>query len=111
MAFRQTAFDPMNSQELRRNDPQLDFTSMDKKLAQQMASMKIVDDKKRREIEKICQESDELKALQEKIRLAYLNKERASQITENQFRKQVNLVSCFALLLTLYSRNEMPLWK
>ena len=39
--------------------------------------------KRKREIEKICAESDELKELQQKIKLAYLNKERSAQITEN----------------------------
>ena len=78
MAFRQTAFDPMDPQALRSNDPQINFASMDQMLAKQMASMKIVDEKKKREIEKICHESDELKELQDKIRQAYLNKERAS---------------------------------
>lgn len=68
MAFRQTAFDPMDPQALRSNDPQLDFVGMDQMLAKQMASMKIVDEKKKREIEKICHESDELKELQDKIR-------------------------------------------
>ena len=51
-----------------------------------MARMKITDERKRREIEKICVESDELKELQAKIKAAYLNKERTAQITENQFR-------------------------
>jgi len=47
-----------------------------------MAQMKIDQDKKKREIEKICGESDELKELQAKIKAAYLNKERSSQVTE-----------------------------
>jgi len=41
-----------------------------------MARIKIVDEKKKREIEKIVMESDELKELQQKIKAAYLNKER-----------------------------------
>ena len=88
MAFRQTAFDPMDGQVLRRNDPQVDFASMEQQLAKEMARMKIVDEKKKREIEKICGESEELKELQAKIKAAYLNKERSAQITENQFRQQ-----------------------
>ena len=51
-----------------------------------MAKMKIVDERKKREIEKICHESDELKELQNKIKAAYLNKERTAQIAEMQFR-------------------------
>ena len=63
MAFRTTAFDPMDGQQLRRNDPNLDFASMEKNLAKEMARMKIEDEKKKREIEKICSESEELKEL------------------------------------------------
>lgn len=63
MAFRQTAFDPMDAQELRRNDPTVDFSSMDKQLAKEMARLKITDEKKKREIEKICAQSEELKEL------------------------------------------------
>ena len=82
MAFRQTVFDPMDSQVLKQNDPTVDFSKMDQQLAREMARLKIDDEKKKREIEKICAESEELKELQHKIRLAYLNKERAAQITE-----------------------------
>ena len=69
-------------------------------LAKQMASNKVDTEKKKREISKICHESEELKELQQKIRLAYLNKERSAQITEDQYRKQINLVS-FNLFLFL----------
>ena len=68
---------------------------MEQKLAQEMSKMKIVDERKRREIEKICKESDELKELQSKITAAYLNKERTAQIAETQFRTQQQLVSIF----------------
>lgn len=64
MAFRTTAFDPMDGQALRRNDPGVDFASMEKDLAKEMARMKITGEKRKREIEKICAESDELKELQ-----------------------------------------------
>jgi len=51
---------------------------MEKDLAKEMARMRITDEKKKREIAKICAESDELKELQEKIHAAYLNKERSA---------------------------------
>ena len=54
-------------------------------MAREIANMKITDERKRKEVEKICQESDELKELQARIRAAYLNKERAAQITEKQY--------------------------
>ena len=63
---------------LRQNDPRVDFATMEQSLAKEMARMKIVDEKKKREIEKVCGESDELKELQAKIKAAYLNKERAA---------------------------------
>jgi len=78
MAFRTTAFDPIDGQQLRRNDPGLDFGRMEQDLAKEMTRMKIVDCKKKREVEKICAESDELKELQDKIKSAYLNKERSA---------------------------------
>lgn len=85
--FRETAFDPMDGQQLRQNDPTVDFAAMERDLAKEMARMKITSEKRRREIEKICSESEELKELQQKIKLAYLNKERSAQITENQYRQ------------------------
>ena len=48
-----------------------------------MARLKIIDERKKRDMEKICAESDELKELQAKIKSAYLNKERAAEIGEN----------------------------
>ena len=93
MAFRSTAFDPLDGQQLRRNDPTMDFVNMDKNLAREMARMNIDDQKKKREIEKICADSDELKELQAKIKAAYLNKERSAQIAEHQYRRQNELVS------------------
>lgn len=104
MAFRSTAFDPVNRQVLQQNDPSIDFNSMEEKLAQEMSRMKIVDERKRREIEKICKESDELKELQGKITAAYLNKERTAQIAESQFRAHQQLVSIFHFeILTVFS--------
>ena len=50
---------------------------MEEALARQMATMKITDERRKREIEKLCSESDELKELQAKIKAAYLNKERS----------------------------------
>jgi hypothetical protein len=63
MAFRTTAFDPLDGQELRRNDPNIDFGGMEKNLAKELARMRITDEKKKRELEKIVNESDEIKEL------------------------------------------------
>lgn len=59
---------------------------MEEALARQLANQKVVDERRRREIEKLCADSDELKELQAKIKAAYLNKERSQQMTEKQFR-------------------------
>jgi len=40
-----------------------------------MANMKITQVRNTKEVEKICSESEEIKALKEKINNAYLNKE------------------------------------
>ena len=66
---------------------------MEESLAREMARMKMDKEKQARVVEKICAESEELKALQDKIKAAYLNKERAAQVTENQYRKQVDHVT------------------
>jgi hypothetical protein len=41
MQFRQTAFDPIDGQALRQNDPNVNFANMDKNLAKEMASMRV----------------------------------------------------------------------
>lgn len=61
-------------------------------LAREMAQLKICDERKKKEIARICSASNELKELQNKIMQAYQNKERAAQISEKQYRQQVNLV-------------------
>ena len=69
------------------------MTQMEEALARQLASQKITDERRRREIEKICGQSDELRELQAKIKAAYLNKERSQQMTEKQYRVQTEIVS------------------
>lgn len=73
-------------------DP-INVPRMEESLAREMARLKIQDERQMREQEMICAQSDELKELQMRIKNAYLNKERAGQITEAQFRKQVDIVT------------------
>ena len=95
MAFRQTAFNPTQSQQFRvTNGPgqvaangQIHMPSLEENLAREMARMKMDKEKNQREVEKICAESPELRELQNKIKSAYLNRERATQVTENQYRR------------------------
>ena len=86
MAFRQTTFDPSHAMHYHAKGS-LDMASMEEKLAREMMNMKIHSEKQKREVLKVCQESDELKELQERIKAAYLNRERTAQIAETQFRK------------------------
>jgi hypothetical protein len=87
MAFRQTTFDPSVSQQYARAGPGVEgmaqtnstvnMGAMEEALARQLAGTKITDERRKREIEKLCGESDELRELQAKIKAAYLNKERS----------------------------------
>ena len=87
MAFRQTTFDPSVSQQYARAGPgvtglpqqqsTVNMQAMEEALARQLANQRVTDERRRREIEKLCGESDELKELQAKIKAAYLNKERS----------------------------------
>lgn len=67
--------------------------TIEDQLAKEMARLKIEDSRKTKEVERICAQSEELKQLQAKIMAAYQNKERAAQITEKQYRQQVQVVS------------------
>ena len=64
------------------------YAPIEEKLARQMAAMKITTVRNEKEVEKICSESEEIKALREKINNAYLNKERIGQMAEKQYRQQ-----------------------
>ena len=68
----------------KKSDPK--YVEMEERLAREMARMKLDGDRKKVEVERICSQSDEIKQLQEKIRNAYLNKERAAQLAETQLK-------------------------
>jgi len=72
----------------------LNVRQVEMDLAKELQRQKVEKERQRRELEKICEESDELKELKEKIRLAYLNKERSAQLAEKQYRKQNEIVFC-----------------
>lgn len=87
----------------------VDMMRMEEQLARELARMRIQDDRKAKEIAKLCTQSDEIKELQARINAAYLNKERGSQITENQFRKQIEIVS-HQTILTSVCRKTKRTW-
>ena len=93
MAFRHTTFDPTQSQQFQKQPPSVNMSAMEQSLAREMARTKMEQEKKQREIAKICQGSEELRELMNKINSAYLSKERSAQMVENQYRKQQEVVS------------------
>ena len=117
MAFRQTTFDPSVSQQYAKAGPgvtglgstagKVDMSDMEEKLAREMARMRIEDERRKRELNKICAESDELKELQNKIKAAYLNKERAQQMTESQYRKQNEIEEDAAIDMIMLRNKEL----
>jgi len=80
---------------------------MEEALARQMAGVKVTDERRKREIEKLCGESDELKELQTKIKAAYLNKERSQQMTEKQYRTQTEIEQDAQIDVTMLRNKEI----
>ena len=70
----------------------LNVRKVETDLAKELKRQKVDRERQRRDIEKICDDSEELKDLKEKIRIAYLNKERSAQLAEKQYRKQRDIV-------------------
>jgi hypothetical protein len=70
----------------------LNVRKVETELAKELHRQKVERERNRAEIEKICEESEELRELKEKIRIAYVNKERAAQLAEQQLRRQKEMV-------------------
>jgi len=85
----------------------VNMNSMEEALARQFANSKITDERRKREIEKLCSESEELKELQAKIRAAYLNKERSQQMTEKQYRVQTEIEQDAQIDITMLKNKEI----
>ena len=83
------------------------MADMEEKLAREMARMRIDDERRKRELNKICAESDELKELQNKIKAAYLNKERSQQMTEHQYRQQIEIEEDAAIDMQMLRDKEI----
>lgn len=63
------------------------MNQLDQRLAQELHRRKTEATIKEKHVEKVIQESEEIRALKEKIRQAYTNKERAAQVAEKQTRR------------------------
>ena len=72
-----------------------------------MAEDKIAEERKRIQIQRVCDNSEEVKALKAKIRAANVNKDRTAQIAEFQYRQQIENVSSRRLTLILYRRKML----
>eukprot|EP00826_Nyctotherus_ovalis_P041285 TRINITY_DN4135_c0_g2_i1.p1 TRINITY_DN4135_c0_g2~~TRINITY_DN4135_c0_g2_i1.p1 ORF type:complete len:265 (-),score=152.89 TRINITY_DN4135_c0_g2_i1:603-1397(-) len=66
----------------------LNVRKVEMDLAKELQRQKVEKERNQKEIERICAESEELKELKERIRTAYVNKERAAQLADNQLRRQ-----------------------
>lgn len=85
----------------------LDMGLMEEQIARELARQKVNDERKRREIERLCAGSDELRMLQDKIKAAYLNKERNQQIIEKQFRDQVEIEQDAEIDMVMLKNKEL----
>lgn len=64
---------------------------LEQAMSKELAKKKLQDERVRIERQKIAEQSQELKELQLQIKAAQVNKERSAQITEQQYRKQVEI--------------------
>ena len=69
-----------------RNASNINFGQVEENLAKELARRKAERERDTRDLLKVCEESDDLKRLKDKINQAYLNKERIGQLTEKQAR-------------------------
>lgn len=76
-----------------RRNPITDPYSMEESLARELQKRKVEEEKKRKEIERICAESEEIKLLKQKVQTAYVTKERTQQLAEQQMRRMQELVN------------------
>ncbi|CAK66714.1 unnamed protein product (macronuclear) [Paramecium tetraurelia] len=68
-------------------NPITDPYSLEDQLARELQKRKVEEEKRRREIERICAESEEIKLLKQKVQTAYVTKERTQQLAEQQLRR------------------------
>ncbi|CAD8198160.1 unnamed protein product [Paramecium octaurelia] len=68
-------------------NPISDPYALEDQLARELQKRKVEEEKRRREIERICAESEEIKLLKQKVQTAYVTKERTQQLAEQQLRR------------------------
>ncbi|CBJ27087.1 conserved unknown protein [Ectocarpus siliculosus] len=65
------------------------MSQQNQSIAEELQKRRAAKTREEVEIQRICQESEELKALEQRLKVAYVNKERAAQYEENRFLRQV----------------------
>lgn len=70
----------------------LDVNKLEEDLAKEIQRKKILEERERKNIQKIFEESDEIKDLKNKIKFAQINQERSKQILEKQSRRLQDIV-------------------
>lgn len=73
-------------------NPITDPYAVEESLARELQRRKVEEERKKREIERICAESEEIKHLKQRVQTAYVNKERTQQIAEQQLRRLNEIV-------------------
>jgi len=72
--------------------PKSSAGDLEEKVARELQRLKIENESKQKEIEKIIADSEEIRQLKEKIKAAYVNKERMAQIADQQIRRLDEIV-------------------
>ncbi|CAM9367681.1 unnamed protein product [Ectocarpus fasciculatus] len=65
------------------------MSQQNQSIAEELQKRRAAKTREEVEIQRICQESEELKALEQRLKVAYVNKERAAQYEENRLLRQV----------------------
>ena len=84
----------------------LDVDRLEEDLAKEIQRKKVLEERERRSVQKMFEESDEIKDLKCKIKLAQMNQERSKQILERQTRKLQDIVKDAETDETLLSNLE-----
>lgn len=74
------------------NGKHLNVYEVEETLARELQKRKLEEEAKQNEIQRIFNESEQLKLLKQKINTGYISKERAAQIHERQLRTIEELV-------------------
>ena len=64
---------------------------IEERLAAELQKRALDREREKREVQRICAESEELRDLKQKLMTAYINKERTAQIQEIQARREENV--------------------